>query len=700
LPAATPDLSRRHLPLYLGLYGLGASALMALTSSVNAPAFGWLLHLAYLTGCFLSYRGAVSRRLYLIPGVFFLVAGFTAYGLRQTPAPAILLMYPLEILAQNDLALAALVGWFLVGFSFWQGSRPNLIFCVVCGLALFGLVGTINLNTQTWLHFCAYLLCTAFCWGYEQFLEVDDSLAASGQPRHGDWREMVRGHLAVAALLCLVTLGAGRAIGSGIFRLTPNLYSHMAEQVYGWDFARRLNWTYSTFAEEFRIGTGPTELSNVPVMTVTANRPALWRGAVYDFYDGRGWSRARRENRVLVQDGARYRVPDGFLPSGRAGLELRQHYSLLAFAGQLLAAAHPRELTIANPPPSPPMPFGFARGPTGALVDQYGCLSWGGGAAGGALSYSVVSREPPREPEVLRRAAAEYPEWLNETGYLRVPAATALALRSLVRDLTAGRPTVYDKVAALQDYLERRCVYSLRAPAVPVGQDVVAHFVLRSHRGACDQFASALVIMCRLADIPARVATGYATGEEDTKPGTYMVRGKDAHAWAEVLFTDIGWVPFSPEAVGQEGELSWTELLLTAHWDLAVRQASRVIGWGLLAAAVLVLALSAVLDPLALLRRLRRRSDRSPLGDLAREYQTTYTRALQRRGMQSLTALTPAEAAAALTGDMADSSAKDALRRLNEGFYGQRYGLEVDDEEVERLRHDLRALRRQLRRRR
>ncbi|NPV47638.1 MAG: hypothetical protein HPY69_11815 [Armatimonadetes bacterium] len=402
MPTATPDVQRRYLPLYVGLYGLGASALLALTSSVNAPTYGWLIHLAYLAGCVLSYRGALARRLYLIPGVFFLVAGFTAYGLRHIPAPAVLLMYPPEILAQNDLALAGLVGWFLVGFSYWQGSRPNLIFCVVCGLALFGLVGTINLNLQTWIYFSLYLLCVAFTWGYEQFLDVDDRLAGRGQPRYPQWSEMLRGHLAVAALLAVLTLGLGRAIGTGFFQLTPNLYSQMAEQVYGWDFARRLNWTYSSFTEEFRIGTGPLELSDAPVMTVTADRPVLWRGAVYDYYDGRGWSRVLRDQRPLWREGQRYRVPETVFPYGRTGRALRQHYELLAFTGQLLAAAHPEQITVPRMPSVPTMPFGFRRGYAGPQVDGYGCISWGG--ASPAVSSAMTSF--PASPRRTRRRSA------------------------------------------------------------------------------------------------------------------------------------------------------------------------------------------------------------------------------------------------------------------------------------------------------
>lgn len=253
---------------------------------------------------------------------------------------------------------------------------------------------------------------------------------------------------------------------------------------------------------------------------------------------------------------------------------------------------------------------------------------------------------------------------------------------------------------ALESYLEAHCIYSLRAPAVPYGQDVVAHFVLRSRRGACDQFASALVIMCRLADIPARVATGYATGrEEQEADGTYTVRAKDAHAWAEVFFPGIGWVPFNPEPAGQEGELSWLELLLTAHWDIAAREAARVAGWSAVALILLTLALSAVLDPATLLQRFRRSPRRSALAELARDYQDLYGRALRRRGIAHGSVLTPQEATSLLATELTEPADREALQRLNESFYAQRYGQSVDEGQVHRLRQDLRALRKVLLRR-
>ena len=45
--------------------------------------------------------------------------------------------------------------------------------------------------------------------------------------------------------------------------------------------------------------------------------------------------------------------------------------------------------------------------------------------------------------------------------------------------------------------------------------------------------------------IPLGVAVGFTSGSSDGQ-GNYSVLGRNAHAWPEVWFDDIGWVPFEP----------------------------------------------------------------------------------------------------------------------------------------------------------
>jgi hypothetical protein len=96
--------------------------------------------------------------------------------------------------------------------------------------------------------------------------------------------------------------------------------------------------------------------------------------------------------------------------------------------------------------------------------------------------------------------------------------------------------------------MSRTTEYSLDAPLSPEGVDVVDHFLFTARQGWCEQVASSLVVMARANGIPARLVTGYVPGEAQPLTGSYVVRERDAHAWAEVWFPDLGWVPFDPTA--------------------------------------------------------------------------------------------------------------------------------------------------------
>jgi protein-glutamine gamma-glutamyltransferase len=52
--------------------------------------------------------------------------------------------------------------------------------------------------------------------------------------------------------------------------------------------------------------------------------------------------------------------------------------------------------------------------------------------------------------------------------------------------------------------------------------------------------------MLRSLGIPARLATGYSTGDYDPVLDQSVVREHDAHAWVEVWFPSFGWVQVDP----------------------------------------------------------------------------------------------------------------------------------------------------------
>ncbi|MFP3465029.1 transglutaminaseTgpA domain-containing protein [Leifsonia sp. SIMBA_070] len=114
--------------------------------------------------------------------------------------------------------------------------------------------------------------------------------------------------------------------------------------------------------------------------------------------------------------------------------------------------------------------------------------------------------------------------------------------------------TEYDKAVALQDYFrDNGFVYSTQTPLKQGfdgdGSRVIARF-LEVKSGYCVHYASAMALMARTLGIPSRVAEGYLPGATSggtaTNPGEYTVTSDDLHAWPELYFAGVGWVPFEP----------------------------------------------------------------------------------------------------------------------------------------------------------
>ena len=101
---------------------------------------------------------------------------------------------------------------------------------------------------------------------------------------------------------------------------------------------------------------------------------------------------------------------------------------------------------------------------------------------------------------------------------------------------------------AIESWLGANTKYSLNAPLSPSNVDVVDDFLFRSRVGWCEQIASSLVVLARSAGIPARLVTGFVPGSRDALTGRFVVRERDAHAWAEIYFPGIGWQGFDPTA--------------------------------------------------------------------------------------------------------------------------------------------------------
>jgi hypothetical protein len=158
------------------------------------------------------------------------------------------------------------------------------------------------------------------------------------------------------------------------------------------------------------------------------------------------------------------------------------------------------------------------------------------------FGYTVESAVPLPRPEDLVRSQ----DYTNEPGegYRQIDGLDTRVTR-LAEDVTRSAPTAYQKALYLQRYLRsNQFTYDLTVGDLATGRDQLTRFLFNVRRGYCEQFASAMAAMARSLGLPARVAIGFTPGQH--VGDVFEVTTRDAHAWPEIWFNNVGWVRFEP----------------------------------------------------------------------------------------------------------------------------------------------------------
>jgi hypothetical protein len=167
------------------------------------------------------------------------------------------------------------------------------------------------------------------------------------------------------------------------------------------------------------------------------------------------------------------------------------------------------------------------------------------------LRYSVLAKDVNPLPQQLRSTPSP-PAALG--GYVTVPAAYQTPkIMKLVKRITAGQKTAYDKAVAIQQWFTfpGRFTYSLKVASTQ-SPDALIQFLTKSKIGYCQQFAFAMAVLARLVHIPSRVVVGYTQGTFRGSD-TWQVLTSDAHAWPELYFPGAGWLRFEPTPPNNAG---------------------------------------------------------------------------------------------------------------------------------------------------
>jgi transglutaminase-like putative cysteine protease len=303
------------------------------------------------------------------------------------------------------------------------------------------------------------------------------------------------------------------------------------------------------------VGAGP-KLSHDLVMTIdTGELPAIsnvdlaklaphyhWRSNTYDVYTGNGWASSPVEGILYKADTALFeQTPQHYRVLRQKIVLVDQTGGQLYWAGTLYRVDQPFQIGWRTRPAAlPPGAVSTTNAGTLSQADLLGAISLAG-------TYNIESLLPVVSIAELRAANPTYPGIIRNR-YLQLPKNVPERVLALARALTATAPAPYDRAKAIESYLRTTYPYTLDVPAPPVNTDAVDYFLFDLKKGYCDYYASAMVVLARAAGLPARIVLGYASGTFNASTAKYEVTQADAHAWAEVYFSDIGWVEFEPTA--------------------------------------------------------------------------------------------------------------------------------------------------------
>jgi transglutaminase-like putative cysteine protease len=268
------------------------------------------------------------------------------------------------------------------------------------------------------------------------------------------------------------------------------------------------------------------ERSDTEVFQVQSEQPAYWRMTALDDFDGNIW----RSSGSYTQVAGPLPTTSRFAP--RSTDVITQSFRIQALSTLWLPAAfEPLAVDSAVPVRYQPETATLIVDPEAASAD--------------GAEYAVQSAVSDYSAAQLSTAGGFTPPEM--AAMLELPADFSDSARRTAEEIVAGASNRYEQAMALQDFFRDSggFVYDLDVESGHDG-DAIDEF-LEKRRGYCEQFAGAFAAMARSVGIPARVAVGFTWGDEIAdQPGTYQVRGRNAHAWPEVYLWEYGWVGFEP----------------------------------------------------------------------------------------------------------------------------------------------------------
>ena len=460
------------------------------------------------------------------------------------------------------MGMQALFAWVAIVHTFMLLNDASVLFVCVPGMTMLALVSTTMADQEVLNAFLVFVTAATFLMVHENYLRTRNAQTLqqerSSQPMFVGQLMLAAACIVGALIMANFVKVPIEAIGQSIFSGTvTSLEDTQARQ-------KQIN-TFAASVDEqttLNLGMGPVTESDQQLLRVQASRGMYWRGTTYSTYTGHSFENHQQAETIkltgekisgspttplhqmtpvygsgAISEKYAYKLLPGVydLPPGEMRDSHQEKQTVTVIGGifsSLYGAATAREVTTSM---------------TDLRANSAGTLFANVPAQ---ANYEIVSQVPTQDEKILRKAPSTLraiPEALREP-YLQIPSGNeeeATRLKILVADVTKGLKNNYDRAEALRKYIAATCKYNLQVTAAPHDRDLVAWFLLEKKEGYCDSFAAAMTMLCRYAGIPARLASGFLSGDIDTESkDTYIVREKHKHVWTEVFFPHIGWVPF------------------------------------------------------------------------------------------------------------------------------------------------------------
>ncbi len=160
------------------------------------------------------------------------------------------------------------------------------------------------------------------------------------------------------------------------------------------------------------------------------------------------------------------------------------------------------------------------------------------------LTYNVQSEVADPDQSVLE--AVTFDDLGAMAADLALPDNFSRRARAFAESVTTSATTPYDKAIALMKIFQHAPFAYDTSVNLGTNAGALDKFLFDTHRGFCEQYASAFAELARAVGLPTRVAVGYQRGTLGPD-GLWHVEQKDAHAWPEVwLGPTVGWFRFEP----------------------------------------------------------------------------------------------------------------------------------------------------------